>query len=125
MKLRLIKRLVTPIFFCVVSLFLVSSASAQGKQDFDLVNKTGFAIKEVYITPHSADDWGDNIFDADAPLKVGETTTIQFSRKEKAKLWDLMVVDAAGNKFEWENLNLLEISEVTLTRKCSVSFTTK
>jgi len=125
MKLRLIKGFVTPIFFCVVSLFLVSSASAQGKQDFDLVNKTGFAIKEVYITPHSADDWGDNIFDADAPLKVGETTTIQFSRKEKAKLWDLMVVDAAGNKFEWENLNLLEISEVTLTRKCVVSFTTK
>jgi hypothetical protein len=125
MKFRLIKGLVTPIFFCVVSLFLVSSASAQGKQDFDLVNHTGFAIKEVYITPHSADDWGDNIFDADAPLKVGETTTIQFSRKEKAKFWDLMVVDVAGNKFEWENLNLLEISEVTLTRKCVVSFTTK
>jgi hypothetical protein len=125
MKLRSIKGFLTPIFFCVVSLFLASSASAQGKQDFDLVNNTGFAIKEVYITPHDSEDWGDNIFDEDAPLKVGEKTTIGFSRKEKAKFWDLMVVDAAGNKFEWENLNLLEISEVTLTRKCAVSFTTK
>jgi hypothetical protein len=125
MKFKLIKGLVTPIFFCVVSLFLVSSASAQGKQDFDLVNLTGFAIKEVYITPHNSNDWGDNVFDDGKPLKNGETTTIGFSRKEKAKFWDLKVIDTVGNDFEWENLNLLEISEVTLTRKCVVSFTTK
>ena len=125
MKLRLKKELVAPILFLVLSLFLVSSASAQGKQDFDLVNHTGFAITEVYITPHNADDWGDNIFSDDAPLKDGAATTIGFSRKEKAKFWDLKVRDTVGNDFEWENLNLLEISEVTLTRKCVVSFTVK
>jgi hypothetical protein len=103
----------------------VSSASAQGKQDFDLVNNTGISITEVYITPHSATDWGESVFDAEQPLKNGETTTIMFSRKEKAKLWDLYVVDTVGNHFQWDNLNLLEISEVTLTRKCVVSFTTK
>lgn len=125
MKLRLMKELVTPILFLVISLFLVSSASAQGKQDFDIVNHTGFAIKEVYITPHNANDWGDNVFDESNPLKNGERTTIGFSRKEKAKFWDIKVIDTVGNDYEWENLNLLEISEVTLTRKCVVSFTTK
>lgn len=124
MKLRLMK-VFAPILFCAVSVFLVPTASAQGKQDFDLVNNTGFAIKEVYITPHSSNDWGENVFDEGKPLKVGESTTIGFSRKEKAKFWDLKVIDTAGNEFEWENLNLLEISEVTLTRKCVVSFTTK
>lgn len=125
MKLRLIKGLVTSFVFCAVSLFLVSSASAQGKQDFDLVNNTGITITEVYITPHSANDWGDNVFSDDQPLKNGDTTTILFSRKEKAKYWDLYVVDQADNHFQWDNLNLLEISEVTLTRKCVVSFTVK
>ncbi|MFS8087081.1 MAG: hypothetical protein ACMG6H_15715 [Acidobacteriota bacterium] len=125
MNPSLIKRVVTPIFVCLLTLFVASSAPAQGKQDFDLVNKTGFAIKEVYITPHNANEWGENVFDDDAPLKNGDTTTILFSRTEKAKLWDLKVIDSAGNDFEWENLNLLEISEVTLTRKCVVAFTTK
>ena len=42
---------------------------------------------------------------------------IHFSRKEKSKLWDLKVVDKEGNSIVWENLNLLEISEVTLHYK--------
>jgi hypothetical protein len=125
MKLGLIKGLVFAVFVCVVSLLLVSSVAAQGRQDFDLVNKTGFAIKEVYITPHAANDWGENVFDEENPLKNGETTTIMFDRKEKAKLWDIKVIDVVGNDYEWENLNLLEIAEVTLTRKCVVAFTTR
>jgi hypothetical protein len=125
MKLRLIKGLVTSVVFCAVSLFQVSSVSAQGKQDFDLVNQTGITIVEVYITPHNAKDWGDNVFTDDEPLKNGDKTTILFSRKEKSKYWDLYVVDKADNHFQWDNLNLLEISEVTLIQKCTVSFTAR
>ncbi len=125
MKLRLIKGLVASTVFCVVSLFLVTSASAQAKQDFDLVNRTGITITEVYITPHNANDWGDNVFSGDQPLKNGEMTTILFSRKEKSKYWDLYVVDKADNHFQWDNLNLLEISEVTLIQNCTVSFSVK
>ena len=125
MKLKLVKSVMVAVFICVVSLFIVSTASAQGKQDFDLVNQTGYAISEVYITPHNANDWGENVFGDDDPLKNGEKTTIVFSRKEKSKWWDLYVVDKIGNRFEWDNLNLLEISEVTLIQKCTVSFSTK
>jgi hypothetical protein len=91
----------------------------------DLVNQTDIAITEVYITAHNDDDWSDNIFTDDKLLANGASTTILFSRKEKAKWWDLYVVDKAGNHFEWQNLNLMEISEVTLVRKCTVSFTAK
>ena len=125
MKLRLLKGLLATMFFCAVSLFLVQSATAQGKQDFDLVNQTGITITEVYITPHNANDWGENVFTGDQPLKNGESTTIVFSRNEKAKWWDIYVVDKADNRFQWNSLNLLEISEVTLIQKCTVSFTSK
>jgi hypothetical protein len=42
---------------------------------------------------------------------------IKFSRKEKAALWDLKITDKAGNTIEWEKLNLLEISKVTIHYK--------
>ena len=32
-------------------------------------------------------------------------------------MWDLRVEDSKGNAIEWENLNLLEISKVTLHYK--------
>jgi hypothetical protein len=125
MKRRLLNGFVALIVFCVATLFLVASVNAQGKQDFDLVNRTGITITEVYITPHDANDWGENVFTGDEPLKDGESTTIVFSRKEKAKWWDLYVIDKAGNRFQWNSLNLLEISEVTLIQKCTVSFSAK
>ncbi len=50
-------------------------------------------------------------------LADGESLEIKFSRKETAKEWDLKIVDKEGTSIEWENLNLLEISEVTLHYK--------
>ena len=40
------------------ALFAVSAtpAFAEGKQDFDLVNKTGYEIKEVYIGPSTSQE---------------------------------------------------------------------
>ena len=100
-----------------LSLLLASTALAfQGKQDFTLVNKTGVEIHELYVLPHSADDWQEDVLGQDT-LAPGQSVHIKFSPKEKAKLWDLKVVDGEGNGIEWEGLNLLEISEVTLHYK--------
>jgi hypothetical protein len=93
-----------------------SVAFAQGKQDFTLVNQTGVEISELYVSPHSADDWEEDILGQDT-LPSGQTLEITFSPKERAKLWDLKVVDSKGNSIEWESLNLLEISKVTLHYK--------
>ena len=90
-----------------------SEASAQAAQDFMLVNKTGVEIYALYVTPHSADAWGEDILGADTMLS-GESLNIRFSRKERAKYWDLRVEDEDGAFIVWEKLNLLEISKVTL-----------
>jgi hypothetical protein len=93
-----------------------AEVSAQGKQDFVLVNRTGVEIYALYVTPHNAKDWGEDILGADT-LLANEELEISFSRKERAKFWDLRIEDEDGNFIEWDKLNLLEISKVTLYYK--------
>jgi ABC-type glycerol-3-phosphate transport system substrate-binding protein len=90
-----------------------TSDASQGKQDFTLVNKTGVEIDKVFISPHSSNDWEEDILGRDT-LPDGETVDIKFHRSEKSALWDLRIEDSKTNGIEWENLNLLEISKVTL-----------
>jgi hypothetical protein len=93
-----------------------TQTSAQGQQDFTLVNRTGVEIYALYVTPHNADEWGEDILGADTLLS-NEELDISFSRREKAKYWDLRIEDEDGNFIEWDRLNLLEISKVTLYYK--------
>jgi hypothetical protein len=90
-----------------------SAAAQGGKQDFTLRNRTGVEIHNLYVSPHDKDEWGEDILGRDT-LADGESVEIVFSPKEKAPLWDLKVTDSKGNSIEWENLNLMEISEVML-----------
>lgn len=98
----------------VAAIVLASTvARAMGPQDFTLVNKTGVEIHGVFISPHSVNDWEEDILGKDT-LANGESLDIKFHRSETAKMWDLKVTDSKGNGIVWQNLNLLEIEEVTL-----------
>ena len=90
-----------------------SPSEKGGKQDFALVNATNVEINSVYISPHDKDNWEEDILGRDT-LPNGERVNIKFNRDEKPEMWDLRVEDSKGNSIEWENLNLLEISKVTL-----------
>jgi hypothetical protein len=98
----------------VIALFITASAFARtGKQDFMLHNQTGVEINSLYVSPHSSDDWEEDILGQDT-LANGESIKITFDDREKQAHWDLKVTDKDGNSLEWEDLNLVEISEVTL-----------
>ncbi|MBX3295191.1 MAG: argininosuccinate lyase [Acidobacteria bacterium] len=90
-----------------------SEVSAQGRQDFTLVNRTGVEIYAFYVSPHSSNEWGEDILGADTLLS-GEELDVFFSPKERAKYWDIRIEDEDGNYIVWDRLNLLEISKVTL-----------
>ncbi|HEX8137788.1 MAG TPA: hypothetical protein VF544_09385 [Pyrinomonadaceae bacterium] len=90
-----------------------SASDAQGAQDFTLVNQTGVEIDKVFISPHDVNDWEEDILGRDT-LPDGSSVDIKFHRNEKAAMWDLRIEDKGGNAIEWENLNLLEISKITL-----------
>ena len=49
-----------------------------------------------------------------AVLANGGSVSIHFAPSAKTKDWDLKVVDGAGKAIVWENLDLLQISKVTL-----------
>lgn len=94
---------------------LISTAKAAEpvNLDFDLINKTGWDIKEVYVSPSKSDDWEENILKS--PLKDGETLEVTFSPKLSAKKWDLKIVWVdGGDSVFWRDNDLSEISKLSL-----------
>ena len=94
-------------------LVAVTAYARAGKQDFILHNQTGVEIHELYVSPVTTNDWEEDVLGVDT-LPSGESVKITFEDREKHVHWDLKVVDSKGNSIEWHDLNLIEISEVTL-----------
>ena len=88
-------------------------ATAQGKQDFTLVNKTGLTISEFYVSPSDDDEWGEDVLGRDV-LMHNDKIDISFARKEKACKWDLKIVDEEGDSVVWNNFDLCKAEEITL-----------
>ena len=90
--------------------------AAEGELDFDLINKTGYIIKEVSISPAKAKNWHDE----DELLHGrefgdGDDLKITFNPKVQAEHWDLQVVFAGDDDTEeFDDLKLTDISKVTL-----------
>lgn len=115
--MKLISKTSLIVAFSVLALVLTATAVARsGDQDFTLHNETGVEIYELYVSPTSADDWEEDVLGVDT-LASGDSVKITFNDREKRGKWDLKVVDSKGNSIEWEALNLIEISEVTLHYK--------
>lgn len=96
-----------------LGLLLSTQAFAAGKQDFTLVNKTGYEIDQVYVAKSSSDDWGDDILGKDT-MPNGSSEEIEFTPKDSSCMWDLMVVWTDKTKAEWEKINLCEVEKVTI-----------
>ncbi len=93
---------------------LSGSALAQGKQDFELVNKTGYEIKEIYVAPSKSDDWEEDTL-GDETLEDGETWKLSFSGSSKTCLWDIKVVYEIDNSSaRWSEIDLCKVSKVTI-----------
>ena len=101
------------------TLFAASTGLAAGqeaKQDFTLVNKTGYDISEVYLSAAHSDSWEDDLLaDNDDNFDNGESKTVHFKSKAKACLWDLKVVyDEDDSSAVWRDINLCEVAKITL-----------
>ncbi len=105
----------TLLTLCTSAMLLLASAisSQAGDQDFTLVNKTGVEIHALYVSPADQNEWGEDILGKDT-LPAGQTAEISFDPEEEAEKWDLRVQDKDGNAIEWSDLDLTEISKVTL-----------
>jgi hypothetical protein len=95
------------------SVILPAPAGAQGKQDFQLRNSTGYDIAEVYVAPTSSDNWEEDVM-GDDTLDNGERVTIHFPVKAKQCLYDIKVVWTDGDTAEWRKFDLCTVSRITL-----------
>lgn len=105
------------IAFTLLAAASAGSANAQeAKQDFTLVNKTGYDISEVYVSPSHSDSWEEDLLaDEDDNFGDGESKSIHFKSKVKTCLWDLKVVyDEDDSTAIWRDVNLCEVSKITL-----------
>jgi hypothetical protein len=96
-------------------LFLIVSSisSFAGELDFTLVNETGFAITNVFISPNTQKEWGEDVMGKDV-LEDGGSVDIKFSPKEDEAVWDIKVTDKEGNEVFWEDIDLTKCSKITL-----------
>lgn len=102
------------------------AAVGQAKQDFTLVNKTGYALSEVYVSPNKSDEWEEDILGRDV-MEDGDAFDIHFERADKSCLWDLKVVyQDDDSEAVWDAIDLCSVSSITImySRKTGVTSAT-
>jgi hypothetical protein len=88
-------------------------ADENGKQDFTLVNRTGYTISEVYVSPSRANDWQEDVL-GDNQLEDGQHVAIHFHRNAHPCHWDLKVVYDDKTSAQWSRFDLCSVSEITV-----------
>ncbi len=95
------------------SLFLLNGAAFAGQQDFSIVNKTGYALKHIYVSENNNNSWDEDILGRDV-LEDGEEFEVAFGKAENVCKWDMKVVYDDGESAVWQGLNLCQITKLTL-----------
>lgn len=96
-----------------VSGLAASGVASAGNADFTLVNKTGYALREVYLSPAHKTKWGSDRLGNDT-LENNKSRVFKFSDKASC-VQDLMVVfDDDGSDVTWEDFDLCELNKITL-----------
>lgn len=92
----------------------LAAAAAEAKQDFSLINETGYDIKSVYVSSHRTDKWEEDVL-GDDQLDDGAKVNIHFSPKTKTCKFDLKVVyEIDDSSAVWKNIDLCTVSKITI-----------
>lgn len=102
---------------------LFQSPAFAGDQDFDIVNKTGYPIKHLYVSEGNSNSWDEDVLGRDV-LDDGESFELSFAKGEKTCKWDMKVVYDDDEASVWKNLNLCKISKLTLRWNKNTGVTT-
>jgi hypothetical protein len=91
-----------------------SAKADEAKQDFTLVNKTGYEIKSVFVSPNKSDDWEEDVLGKDT-FADGDKWDIKFHRAATTCKWDLKVVYSDDNSSAvWTNIDLCSVEKITI-----------
>ena len=103
----------TILAFSVFASLAFAGTAFAGDADFTLVNRTGYTIREVYISPTKSGSWGKDRL-GDGTLGNTRQRLFKFSDKASCKQ-DLQVIfDDDGSDVVWEGFDLCTIDKITL-----------
>ena len=99
----------------LVALATLSAAGSAlaGDADFTLVNRTGYDLREVYISPSNKEAWGKDRLGRNL-LETGKSRLFKFSDKSSCKQDLKVVFDDDGSDVIWEDFDLCELNKITL-----------
>ncbi len=105
---------------CAATLMAPAVANA-GDADFTLVNRTGYAIAEVYVSPANKENWGRDRLGRNV-LDNGRSKLFTFSDSANCNQDIKVVFDDDGSSVVWEDIDLCELHKITLryNRKTNV-----
>lgn len=109
--------------FAVVAAFLFHGAAQAGQQDFTILNKTGYALKHIYVSESDNNKWDEDVLGRDV-LEDGESFELAFAKAESTCNWDMKVIYDDGESAVWQKLNLCQISKLTLRWNKNTGVTT-
>lgn len=107
------KNLARNLLFGTISTMVGFGAAFAGDADFTLVNKTGYTLREVYVSPSHKDAWGKDRM-GEGYLDNGKSRLFKFSDKSACKQDLKVVFDDDGSEVIWEEFDLCEVSKITL-----------
>ena len=108
------KRMMIAIGFAALTAVFGAAQAQEAKQDFSLVNRTGYEIKEVYVSPSKSSDWEEDIL-GDGVLEDKGARNIHFHRSTTSCHWDLKVVYTVDSSSAiWEAIDLCTVEKITI-----------
>ena len=102
------------ILLAAAFLLLSSSPALAGAQDFILVNRTGYDIYVVNVSPSGSKEWQEDVLGAKI-LADGEALEIKFQRRQE-RYWDMQVKFKDGSGLYWMRLDLMTTSVIALNK---------
>ena len=97
-----------------LALLAPQAADAAGRQNFTLINNTGYTIKEVYVSTTNANGWEEDVLGQDT-LDDDSSVEIRFPHHAGGCFWDLKVVYDDDTDAHWSNFNLCTITEISIS----------
>lgn len=96
-----------------VTLFGTIGATFAGNADFTLVNKTGYAINEVFISPAQKDAWGKDRLGENQFLN-GQSRKFKFGDTKNCKQDIKVIFTEDESEVQWDEIDLCEVDKITL-----------
>ena len=97
-----------------VGLLAFAPTAFAADQDFTVVNRTGYQIDDIWVSPASSSNWGRELMGRGNVLDDGDSYDISFGRNTSSCHFDMKVKYHDEDEATWNNLNLCEISKISL-----------